>query len=516
MTGAAQPTANAAAGAALSGLPLWGAGFVLALANFMSVLDSTIANVSVPHIAGGLAVSPNEGTWVITSYSVAEAITVPLTGWLAQRFGAVRVFTAALALFGLFSALCGLAPSLTFLVVCRVLQGLAGGPMIPLSQTLLLRVFPPKLAPQAIGLWSMTTVVAPIAGPLLGGLLCDEAGWPWVFYINVPVAAAVAFATWRMITPFETPVWRRPVDFVGLALLILWVGCMQIMLDKGEESDWFNSSFIAALAIIAVIGFVAFIIWELTAEDPIVNLRLFGNRAFATSAAVMTLTFGAFIVSVVIVPLWLQTSLGFTATWAGRVTAMNGMSAVIMSPIAAQLVRRFDPRILVTYGVGCMALVMFWRSFFNTEMNYWALALPQFALGFFMPFFFVPVTSMAMGALKPEQTAAGAGLISFTRTTAGAFGVSLGTTAWSDATIRAHSNAAGALNDAAAAAQQLANVGFSSAQAIGNIDRLVQVQAVMLATNHMFKIIAAIMAVAALSVWIAPKPKGPVQARADH
>src|SRR5580692_10594055 len=223
------------------------AGFLLAAGNFMVVLDMTIANVSVPNIAGSLAVAPNQGTWGITSYSVAEAIVVPLTGWLAQRFGAVRVFVIGIIGFGICSALCGLAPSLGFLVLFRVMQGICGGPIMPMSQTLMTRIFPPAQRSQAMGLWSMTTVTAPIAGPILGGVLCDTAGWPWVFLINVPVAALCGFFAWRMLASQDTPTERRRIDFTGLALLVLFVGALQIMLDKGQELDWFGSPVIVTL-----------------------------------------------------------------------------------------------------------------------------------------------------------------------------------------------------------------------------------------------------------------------------
>ena len=277
---------------AFTGGTLWLVGFLLATANFMSVLDTSITNVSLANIAGGLAVSPAEGTWTITSYSVAEAITVPLTGWLATRFGTVRVFTTAMVLFGVFSFLCGFAPSLGLLVAFRVCQGLCGGPMIPLSQTLLLRVFPKRQAGQALALWSMTTVVAPIAGPLLGGWLCDNTGWPWIFYINVPFTIIVAVLCWRLLKPKETPGVKVKVDSVGLGLLVLWISAMQIMLDKGKDLDWFASPIVWALLIVAVVGFAAFMIWELTAQNPIVNLRVFRHRSFATACAVMAVSFG--------------------------------------------------------------------------------------------------------------------------------------------------------------------------------------------------------------------------------
>src|SRR6185312_11685479 len=304
----------AAQPATMQGGALWFAAFLLAVGNFMVVLDMTIANVSVPTIAGGLAVAPNEGTWVITSYSVAEAIMVPLTGWLAARFGALRVFVLGILGFGVCSALCGIAPSLGFLILFRIMQGLCGGPIMPMSQTLMMRVFPPAQRSQAMGLWSMTTVVAPIIGPILGGWLCDNAGWPWVFYINVPIAAVCGFFAWRTLAAHETPTEPRKVDFAGLALLILFVGALQIMLDKGKELDWFGSPVIVGLAIVAAVGFAAFLIWELTEPQPIVDLRVFRHRGFTGAVATIAITFGTFFASIVIVPLWLQTNMGYTAT----------------------------------------------------------------------------------------------------------------------------------------------------------------------------------------------------------
>jgi MFS transporter, DHA2 family, multidrug resistance protein len=498
----------------MTGALLWTAGVLLAVANFMVVLDTTIANVSVPNIAGGLAVSPSQGTWVITSYSVAEAITVPLSGWLAQRFGAVRVFTIAMFSFGVCSALCGLAPSLGILVLFRVMQGLAGGPMIPLSQTLLRRIFPPHLQNTAIGLWAMTTVVAPIAGPLLGGALVDTAGWPWVFYINVPVAVVCAFFVWRLLASAETATERRPMDFVGLGLLVLWISAMQIMLDKGKDLDWFQSPTIVALAIIAGVGFASFVIWELTAADPIVDLKVFRHRGFAASTLIMCVVYGTFFASVVLIPLWLQTNLGYTATWAGRATAWQGLLAVVMSPIVARLANRYDSRVLVSFGVLIMAAVSFWRTTFTPDMNYWAIALPQLVQGFAMPFFFVPLTSLALSSVLPREVASGAGLMSFSRTTAGAFAVSITTTAWENTTTVHRTDLAGTLNDPAGITATLQGMGFSASQATSQIDALVQSQAVMVATDHIFLISALMFVVGAAVVWIAPKPKAAAPAGA--
>src|SRR5215469_8394337 len=259
----------------LQGGMLWVAGIVLALANFVAVLNMTIANVTVPNIAGALGAGSSQGTWVITSYAVAEAITVPLTGWLAGRFGAVRLFCIAVLLFGVFSLLCGLSTSLFMLLGMRVLQGMAGGPLMALSQTLLLRIFPKSQSMQAMGLWAMTTLLAPVVGPVLGGWLCDNYTWSYVFLINVPMALSFGVIAWSLLKRYQDPAVLKPVDRIGMLLLIIWVGALQIMLDEGKDKDWFSSMEIRVLAAIAVIGFLAFLIWELTEKNPIVDLRVF-------------------------------------------------------------------------------------------------------------------------------------------------------------------------------------------------------------------------------------------------
>jgi len=501
--------------APLTGGALILGGALLAVANFMVVLDTTIANVSVPSIAGALAVSPQQGTWVITSYSVAEAITVPLTGWLAMRFGTVRVFCLAMAGFALFSFACGFAPSLGVLVAFRVAQGVCGGPMIPLSQSLLLRMFPPAKAPAALGLWAMTTVCAPIVGPILGGVISDNYHWSWIFFINVPVAAVCAFFAWRVLRSRETPTSKRPIDYVGLILLIVFVGALQIMLDKGKELDWFGSDFIVALAVIAAVGFAAFLIWELTAEDPIVNLRIFRHRGFTIATATLALAFGSYFAGIILIPLWLQTSMGYPATWAGYALA-GGILAVVMSPIVAQLVTKIDPRALTSFGVLWFAMVAFWRSGFATNVDFWHIFAPALALGFGVPFFFVPTTRIALGAVLPSEVAAAAGLSNFLRTTAAAFAASLSTTYWDDSTTNARDNLVGALNGVQDRIADLASQGLSSDQALRQIDNLVQMQSVMLATDRVFFVTGFVFLLAGLFIWLAPRPRPVAPAAAAH
>ncbi len=490
----------------LTGASLALAGFLLAVGNFMVVLDMTIANVSVPNIAGGLAVAPSEGTWVITSYSVAEAIMVPLTGWLAQRFGAVRVFVLGIAGFGICSALCGLAQSLSMLIAFRIMQGVCGGPIMPMSQTLMMRVFPPHQRSQAMGLWSMTTVVAPIIGPILGGVLSDQAGWPWVFYINVPVAAACSFFAWRMLASQETPTSQRRVDVPGLALLVVFVGAMQIMLDKGRELDWFGSPVIIALALVAGIGFVAFLIWELTDAQPIVDLRVFRHRGFAGAVGTLAISFGAFFSSIVLLPLWLQTNMGYTASWAGFTTAYSGVLAVVLSPIVPRLMDRFDARALVSFGVAGLGLVTFLRSNFASNADYWTISLTFLAQGIAMPFFFVPTTQIALSSVLPQETASAAGLSNFLRTTSAAFSAAIVTTAWDNAATRNHADIAGALHNVAATQAQLTHAGMTAQQALTQIDNIAQGQSVMLATDQVLFGLTVVYFIAATVVWLAPKP----------
>ena len=279
---------------------------VLSLATFMNVLDSSIANVSIPAISGDLGVSPSQGTWVITSFAVSNAIAVPLTGWLTQRFGMVRLFTSSIVLFVLASLLCGLAPNIGMLIFFRVIQGLVAGPMIPLSQALLLQTYPPEKSGVALAMWSMTTLVAPVTGPLLGGWITDNISWPWIFYINIPIGLFAALVTWNLYRDRETPIRKLPIDTIGLASLVIWVGALQIMLDKGKELDWFASTQIIVLGLVALIGFAFFVIWELNEEHPVVDLRLFARRNFWVGTLVLALGYGVMFGNIVLLPLWLQ------------------------------------------------------------------------------------------------------------------------------------------------------------------------------------------------------------------
>jgi len=489
----------------MQGAALAAAVFVLSLATFIVILDTTIINVAVPHIAGAFAASANEGTWTITSYAVAEAFTVPLSGWLVARFGVVRTFLVSITGFAVFSMLCGTATSLPMLVVFRVFQGLCGGPLMPASQTLIMRVTPSPRVELAMGLWMMTTILAPIAGPILGGTLADSIGWRWAFYINIPVAILCALGAWSLFRTRETPTAKQPIDFVGLVLLALWVGALQIMLDNGQNQDWFASPWITGLLVVAVLGFAAFVIWELTDDHPIVDLRVFRHRGFAVSAAAMSFTFGAFFASIVLMPLWLQINLGYTSTLSGYVLAFQAVFGVIVAPLAALLMTRIDPRALMSAGLAILALAIAWRGGYALNISFEKMLLPQLAMGIGIPLFFVPLMTLSMTSVRPWETAAASGLINFLRTIAGAIATAAVISAWSSETISSRSNLVSRLHRPQEFVAGLADKGLPSNQALGSLDALVESQSLMLATNHMFLLLGGVVALMAVGIWLMPR-----------
>ena len=491
------------------------AAFVLALANFMVVLDMTIANVSVTHITGSLAVSSTQGTWVITSYAVAEAICVPLTGWLAGRFGAVRVFGLSLLGFTVFSVLCGLSNSLAMLVICRIGQGIFGGPIMPLSQMLLMRIFPPEKQSQAMGMWAMTTVVGPILGPILGGTISDNLSWHWIFFINIPVGILCGLAALKLLKSAETPIAKLKIDTMGLSLLILWIGALQLMLDLGHEKDWFNNTSICILAIITIVGFITFVIWELTEKHPVVDIKIFRYRGFTLATLALAMGFGAFFGSIVLIPQWLQINLGYTATWAGYLTATMGFGSLTMSPIVAKLATKYDQRALACFGLVLLSGVTLMRAFWTTNADFFALALPQMIQGFAVPFFFIPLTNLALASVKVEEIASAAGLMNFLRTMAGAVGASLAVTIWDDHAKVARSEMVSNLNIQHTQESLIAQ-GYSEGSVLGIVSNLVDKEAMTLSVNHVFLILSIVFLIAAIIIWLAPKAKGAVEGGHAH
>ncbi len=481
--------------------------FVLSLATFMNVLDTSIANVSIPSIAGDLGVSPDQGTWVITSFGVANAVSLPLTGWLTRRFGQVKLFTASVLLFTVASLLCALAPTLGLLILFRVLQGAVAGPMIPLSQALLLSSYPKAKSGTALAMWGITTLVAPVVGPVLGGWITDNISWPWIFYINVHVGIVAGIATWAIYRKRETPSARVPIDKIGLGLLILWVGALQVMLDKGKDLDWFNSGQIVTLAVVATIGFVFFLIWEITDEHPIVDLSLFGRRNFTVSTVAMLFAYGLFFGNVVLLPLWLQQYMGYTATLAGLVLAPVGLLAIVLTPVVGRLSNRVDPRIFVTVAFVVFAIVLFMRAHFNTNATISTLLLPTLIQGIAMAMFFIPLMQIALSGLTPERIPSASGVFNFARITAGSFGTSITTTLWDRRATLHHAQLVEHLTPGSPASGQALNdlgaSGLGSDQSYAVINRLVDQQAFMLSADDIFYVSGAIFIALIVLVWFA-------------
>lgn len=500
----------------LTGAKLLLAALAIGLGNFLVVLDSTIANVSVPTIAGYLGVSSSQGTWVITSYAVAEAITVPLTGWLSRRFGAQRVFIVCYFAFAVISLLCGMSTSIGMLIGCRVLLGLFGGPIMPLSQMLLLRIFPPEKATLGTVLWAMTTLVGPVAGPILGGIICDSIGWQWIFFIKVPIAALGGLAVLVLLRGRHDPTERATIDKVGLGLLVVWIAALQIMLDEGRNHDWFASAEIQILAVIAAIGFAAFVIWELTEKEPIVDLRIFRHRGFSASALTYAVGFGAFFASLVILPLWLQQNMGYTATWAGYATGIMGILAIVSAPVVGVAVEKFDARLVVSLGILGLSMVTGWRMAFNSDVTFLQMAWPTLLTGPFMVMFFVPVSGLAMASVRPEEQANAAGMSNFMRTLAGAFATSLVQTGWADAARKNQTELAGAMKNGQSTIENMMTGGASHESATGMLAQIVEGQSVMLATLNMFAVVTVCFLFAAALIWLSPKPKGPIDTSGAH
>jgi DHA2 family multidrug resistance protein len=483
----------------------------LSLATFMNVLDTSIANVSIPAMAGDLGVSPDQGTWVITSFGVANAISLPLTGWLTQRYGQVRLFTASVLLFVLASFLCGLAPSLGLLILFRVIQGAVAGPMIPLSQSLLLSSYPKEKSGTALAMWAITTLVAPVVGPLLGGWITDNISWPWIFYINVPVGLGAAAVTWLIYKKRETPTVKLPIDGVGLGLLVIWVGALQIMLDKGKDLDWFHSGQIVTLAIAAVIGLALFIVWELTDRHPVVDLRLFGRRNFWTSTLAMSLGYGTFFGNVVLLPLWLQQYMGYTATMAGMVLAPVGVLAILLTPVVGKNINRVDPRVFATAAFAVLALVLLMRSHFNTSADLATLLVPTFIQGAALAVFFIPLVTLGLSGLTPDRIPAASGLFNFARITAGSFGTSIATTWWDRRASLHHAQLAERITSYdPSSAQALINMqaaGMSPQQSYEAMNRIVDQQAYMLSANDIFYASALLFLLLIAVIWLARPAK---------
>jgi DHA2 family multidrug resistance protein len=397
--------------------------------------------------------------------------------------------------------------TLHVLISARVLQGAMAGFMVPLSQSLLLGNYPPEKRGMALAIWGMTVTVAPIVGPLLGGWITDNAHWSWIFFINLPIGTIAAFGTWQLLKDRETPLRQRPLDRIGLALLVLWVGCLQVLLDKGNELDWMNSNFIVELAVVVVVSFSLFLVWELTDSHPIVDLELFRHRNFGMSALALSLAYGLFLGSMVIQSLWLQTQIGYTAQWAGYALAPVGIFAVLLAPLVGRGLQHTDPRRFATAAFIIFAICFFWRAHFTTGADFVTIALPQLLQGVAVAMFFAPLVSINVGGIAPERMASATGTQNFLRTMCGSFGTSLSIALWSRRESAHRAQLAEHISlyapQTSEFSEHLGAAGMPPDQIHATLDRILAGQANMLATNDVFWLSGCLLIILIPVFWLA-------------
>jgi DHA2 family multidrug resistance protein len=479
----------------------------LSLGTFMQVLDMTIANVSLPTIAGNLAASQDQSTWVITSFTVAQAITLPMTGFLSRRFGEVKIFIGAVLLFSLFSLACGFATSLSMLVMFRAMQGAVCGPMYPITQSLMVSIYPREKRGMALAIISMITVVAPIVGPVAGGWITDSYSWRWIFFINVPIGIFAGFIVLAQMGKRTERLVRARIDWVGLATLILGVGALQIMLDKGNNLDWFHSTFIVTLAIVAAISLTLWVIWELTDEQPLVDLRLFRHRNFAAGTLALVLAFALFFSVSLLLPLWLQNTLGYTATWSGLAAAPVGVIPVLLTYFVGKYAAKFDLRWLTAFSFAVMGLVCFRFGSFNTDVDFASVALTELIMGLGIALFFMPILTILLSDLEGQEIAEGSGSATFLRTVGASFAVSIVTYLWSRGSVVSHANLAEHINPFNSAVRHSVAVAGGELQRYAEgINRVITQQATQISFNHLFDGIGVGFFILIAVVWLAKPP----------
>ncbi len=464
--------------------------FSVGLGTFIQVLDTSIANVAIPYIAGNLSVSADEGTWVITSFSASNAVVLPLTGWLSNYFGRVRLYVWSVLLFAVVSFLCGLANSLTMLVFLRVIQGAVAGSLIPLSQSLMLASNPPENQGGALGFWGMIVIVAPILGPVIGGYLTDVYSWPWIFYINVPLGIFSALVTWYYLKDKESKIVRNPIDWIGLFLLSVGVACLQIMLDKGKDLDWFESNVIITLTLVSAISIAYFAIWTYFQSYPIVNFSFFKDRNFAIGTICITVGFLIYFGSTVTLPLWLQTEQGYTAYWAGIAVAPVGIIPFLLSTTIGKNMHRMDLRVVGALSFLFFSIAFFYQANFTTDVSLNHIMFTRLIQGFGVAIFFLPLVQLSLGNIPHEDYASASGLFNFIRILVGSgFGTSLSIEIWTRLEIFHHARLTETLTAYQPATaqffQQLKDANPVFTQDVVNhlLDQKVEQQAFMLSTN---------------------------------
>ena len=497
--------------------PLHGAALVFltlatALSTFMEVLDTTIANVAVPTISGAMGVSAREGTSIISSYSLAAAIAVPLTGWLARRFGEVRLMITSVLLFTLFSVLCGLAPNYSMLVFFRLMQGLVSGPMVPLGQSIMMNSYPPEKRGMAMAFWAMTVVIAPVIGPVLGGYITEEYSWHWIFYINIPIGLFCAYSIGMLLKGRESKITKQPIDTIGLSLLVIGVGSLQYMLEHANDLGWFESHEVVTLTIFAVIGLVLLTIWEWYEKNAVVDLHLLRSRNFAIGVGLQTTGFTIFFGNMVVMPLWLQTVIGYDSFHSGLAVSPVAVFSVLFSPVIGMNMHKIDLRYLVIVGFGLFAFGSWYSSLLTPDATMGQIMIGRFLFGMGIPFFFIPLGALIMEGLHGEELTHAAGLSNFLRTLGGAIGTAVFVTLWTRRTIFHHArlteNAVPGTPAYDQLMAQLGQTGMNSTQRYTLLDNLISQQAATQSTLDILYLTGVLFLVMIIFVFFAKPVKG--------
>ena len=485
----------------------------LGLGTFIQILDTSIANVSIPFIAGDLGVSPTEGTWVITSFAISNAIVLPLTGFLAIRFPATKVFIWSTFLFSISSLLCGLAWSLPSLIFFRVIQGASGGVLIPLSQSLLIVNYPKEKKNMAIGIWSTIIIVAPMLGPIIGGWITDNYGWRWIFYINIPIGFFSGFLTYTLFKNEKEKTHKMPLDVVGLGLMILAIGCMQIVLDKGDQLDWFSSPFIVTLSLISLASFYFFIPWNYLSPNPVVDFSCFKYRNFTVGTILAAFGFMLFFGgSVVLLPLWLQTQMDYTAFLAGLAIAPIGLIPLFFSVTVGKYLHRMDVRWVITVSFLIFAYTFFWFSGFTTSISLEQIMLPRFLQGIGVVFYFVPLVVFSLAPIPHDKIASASGIYSFVRLVAGGgIGTSVFVSLWSRWSAYYQARIMEALNFDVVTNyfKDLGLLGSDKDATFLMLNQIVNRQASMLSLNDLFYISGWMFLILIIPLWFCNKSTPP-------
>jgi MFS transporter, DHA2 family, multidrug resistance protein len=498
----------------------WIVAIAVMLGTFMEVLDTTVVNVALPHIAGSLSATVDETTWVLTSYLVSNAIILPMTGWLANQFGRKRILLLSVFGFTVASLACGLAPNLPTLIIFRVIQGATGGGLQPLSQAIMLEAFPPERRGKAMAFWALGIVVAPMLGPVLGGWITDTYSWRWVFYINLPVGIMATIMARLFV--FDPPYIGKKseyVDYIGMAFLVIGIGSLQVFLDKGQTEDWWNSNFIKILAVMCVLGLIAFVIRELTTKHPIVDLTVFKNRTYATGVFMMTILGFVLYGSTVLLPIWLQTLLGYPALQSGMAMLPRGLGSFLFMPVVGILMGKIEPRKLLIFGLCVAGYSLILLGSLNLNAGYWDIFWPQILQGSAMGLLFVPLTTVTNDPIAKEKMGNATSIFNLMRNIGASIGIAMVTTTYARSTRTDIDHLSGnatpyspAFNSTIAGLQASLMKGGSDAysagqQAYAAVFGMIQREAAMLAFIKSFRLLGFLFFAMIPLVFLMRKPR---------